>query len=241
MRNGRNYKYFWNGNFLELLCVDDENPSTVVQGFEVGIRKFLIMVKDFFIPKQVTENYIDYVKWKFLHRVFSSALQVLATQAMFRAIGVGYAQSLPSAAAMNWFKHWSRVDDPCFSRIGFLLLASVANIAKQISLGVLPGNWCKTAVHRSFALADNLGEVSAKSQACYIRQALLSGGSKWENIIEGCHISHVNVMKWFRLTQDSKSRSQFNLNTLHEQMLKLNWITKNILFGQRRTSSIQFW
>ncbi|KAI8032442.1 Protein root UVB sensitive 4 [Camellia lanceoleosa] len=35
-------------------------------------------------------------------RVFSSALQVLATQAMFRAIGIGYSHSLPSAAALNW-------------------------------------------------------------------------------------------------------------------------------------------
>ncbi|MCH87072.1 UPF0420 protein-like, partial [Trifolium medium] len=45
---------------------------------------------------------MDYVKWKLLHRVFSSALQVLATQAMFTAIGVGYSSSLPSAAALNW-------------------------------------------------------------------------------------------------------------------------------------------
>ncbi|CAL5443952.1 unnamed protein product [Camellia sinensis] len=44
---------------------------------------------------------MEYVKWKFLHRFFSYALQVLATQ---------------------------------------------------------------TAVHRSFAVADNLGEVSAKAQ-----------------------------------------------------------------------------
>ena len=39
-----------------------------------------LAVRNLFIPKQVSENYKGYVKWKFLHRVFSSALQVLATQ-----------------------------------------------------------------------------------------------------------------------------------------------------------------
>ena len=79
-KSGKDFKYFWNGNSLELICVDSEDTLSIVQGIEVGIRKFLRIVRDFFIPKQVTENYIEYVKWKFLHRVFSSSLQVLATQ-----------------------------------------------------------------------------------------------------------------------------------------------------------------
>jgi hypothetical protein len=44
----------------------------------------------------------------------------------------------------------------------FLLLASIANIAKQISLSCYLATG--SAVHRSFAVADNLGEVSAKAQ-----------------------------------------------------------------------------
>lgn len=44
----------------------------------------------------------------------------------------------------------------------FLLLASIANIAKQISLACYLATG--SAVHRSFAVADNLGEVSAKAQ-----------------------------------------------------------------------------
>ena len=40
------------------------------------------VVWDFFIPRGVTGNYVEYVKWKLLHRVFSSALQVLATQVL---------------------------------------------------------------------------------------------------------------------------------------------------------------
>ncbi|KNA16261.1 hypothetical protein SOVF_090660, partial [Spinacia oleracea] len=214
-RNGRDYRYFWNGDFLELVCVEDGDPLTLVQSFEECIRKFVRVVRDFFIPKQVTENYIDYVKWKFLHRVFSSSLQVLATQAMFRAIGVGYAQSLPSAAAMNWvlkdglgrlsrciytacvgsafdtnLKRVRFATSVMFSlSIGvelmtpafphcFLLLASVANIAKQISLACYLATG--TAVHRSFALADNLGEVSAKAQiqtVCFDNLGLLLAAS----------------------------------------------------------------
>uniref|UniRef100_A0A803MCN3 Protein root UVB sensitive/RUS domain-containing protein n=1 Tax=Chenopodium quinoa TaxID=63459 RepID=A0A803MCN3_CHEQI len=210
-KNGRNYKYFWDEGFLELVCVDDGDPLTFVQSFEVGIRNFVKILRDFFIPKLVTENYIEYVKWKFLHRVFSSSLQVLATQAMFRAIGVGYAQSLPSAAAMNWvlkdglgrlsrciytacvgsafdtnLKRVRFATSVMFSlSIGvelmtpafpncFLLLASVANIAKQISLACYLATG--TAVHRSFALADNLGEVSAKAQiqtVCFDNLGLL--------------------------------------------------------------------
>lgn len=52
--------------------------------FEDGFRKIFrvssLAVRNFFIPKQVPDNYMAYVKWKLLHRVFSSALQVLATQ-----------------------------------------------------------------------------------------------------------------------------------------------------------------
>ncbi len=44
----------------------------------------------------------------------------------------------------------------------FLLLASVANIAKQISLASYLAT--NTAIHRSFAIADNVGEVSATAQ-----------------------------------------------------------------------------
>lgn len=50
---------------------------------------------------------------------------------------------------------------PAFPRY-FLLLASIANIAKQISLSCYLATG--TAVHKSFAVADNLGEVSAKAQ-----------------------------------------------------------------------------
>ncbi|KAF5463884.1 hypothetical protein F2P56_014011 [Juglans regia] len=213
-KSGRVSRYFWDGNCLQLVRVDG-GASSFSFDFDDGFRKFFKIlasaVRDFFIPKQVSESYMDYVKWKFLHRVFSSALQVLATQAMFRAIGFGYSRSLPSAAALNWVlkdglgrlsrciytaslasafdTNLKRVRfstsviftlsigvellTPAFPQY-FLLLASVANIAKQISLASYLAT--NTAVHRSFAIGDNLGEVSAKAQiqtVCFDNLGLL--------------------------------------------------------------------
>lgn len=180
-----------------------DGNSSNLWDFEDGYRKLFRIcasgVRNFFLPREISGNYLEYVKWKFLHRVFSSALQVLATQAMFHAIGIGYSRSLPSAAALNWVlkdglgrlsrciytaslasafdTNLKRVRfstsvlfslsigvellTPAFPQY-FLLLATVANIAKQISLACYLATG--TSVHRSFAVADNLGEVSAKGQ-----------------------------------------------------------------------------
>lgn len=82
-RSGRVSRYFWDGNCLQLVGVD-AGAASFSFNFDDGFRKLYricsLAVRDFFIPKQVSESYMDYVKWKFLHRVFSSALQVLATQ-----------------------------------------------------------------------------------------------------------------------------------------------------------------
>ncbi|KAH1113457.1 hypothetical protein J1N35_006835 [Gossypium stocksii] len=244
-RHGKVSRYFWDGSRVRLLSVDgdgvDGGGSGVPFCFDLDkvVEASSLAIRNFFIPKQVSENYIGYVKWKFLHRVFSSALQVLATQAMFRAIGIGYSRSLTSAAALNWvlkdglgrlsrciytaslasafdtnlkrvrfttsmlftFSIGVELLTPVFPH-HFLLLASLANIAKQMSLacymatsvrirfsfkcsifylsssrswdfflhvicfGVLMFSTMneQPPIHRSFAIADNLAEVSAKSQ-----------------------------------------------------------------------------
>ncbi|KAF2536813.1 hypothetical protein F2Q68_00019339 [Brassica cretica] len=169
--SGRVSRYFLKGDSFELVCLDDDTTSFSHVGFLKLIKLSSSAAKDFFIPKQVSDSYVSYVKWKFLHRVFSSALQVLATQAMFRAIGIGQSRSLASSAAFNWIlkdglgrlcrciytaslasafdTNLKRVRfstsllfslsigvelmTPLFPRY-FLLLASIANIAKQISL-----------------------------------------------------------------------------------------------------------
>lgn len=76
-------RYFWDGNCLKLVPMDGGNSSINFyreDGFGEMISLSSLAVRNFFIPERVNENYLDYVKWKFLHRVFSSALQVLATQ-----------------------------------------------------------------------------------------------------------------------------------------------------------------
>ncbi|KAJ1429353.1 Root UVB sensitive family [Sesbania bispinosa] len=192
-------RFLWDGSCLQLVSVDGAAASSDVDFDDRLFRALGSVVRDFFIPRQVKGNYMDYVKWKLLHRVFSSALQVLATQAMFTAIGVGYSSSLPSAAALNWVlkdglgrlsrciytaslasafdTNLKRVRfstsvlfvasiglellTPTFPQC-FLLLATIANIAKQISLACYLAT--RSAVHQSFATADNLGEISAKAQ-----------------------------------------------------------------------------
>ncbi|KAL6325428.1 hypothetical protein AAG906_023273 [Vitis piasezkii] len=203
-RWGRVSRYFWNGSESRLQLVRvDGGASSLCLNFDDGLNNLFALcssaVRDFFIPQKVSGNYMDYVKWKFLHRVFSSALQVLATQSMFRAIGIGYSRSLPSAAALNWVlkdglgrlcrciytaslasafdTNLKRVRfstsvlfslsigvellTPAFPNY-FLLLATIANIAKQVTVACYLATG--SAVHRSFAIADNLGEVSAKAQ-----------------------------------------------------------------------------
>ncbi|MCD7472241.1 hypothetical protein HAX54_013267 [Datura stramonium] len=199
------FRYIWDGEELKLVSVDGNvfslsdfncNLEDTVQKF---VRICISALRNFFLPREVSPNYLEYVKWKFVHRVSSSALQVLATQAMLRAIGIGNSRSLPLAAALNWVlkdglgrlcrciytaslassfdTNLKRVRfctsvlfslsigvellTPVFPQY-FLMLASIANIAKQISLACYLAT--STAVHRSFAIADNLGEVSAKGQ-----------------------------------------------------------------------------
>ncbi|KAL8038440.1 hypothetical protein ABFX02_11G106800 [Erythranthe guttata] len=216
--NGAVSRCFWDGEELKLVAVDGSDDFSMWDSslsFEDGVRKFgrfcTAAVRNFFLPRKVSGNYLEYVKWKFLHRVFSSALQVLATQAMFRAIGIGYSRALPSAAALNWVlkdglgrlsrciytatlasafdTNLKRVRfstsvlfslsigvellTPVFPKY-FLLLATIANIAKQISLACYLATG--SAVHRSFAISDNIGEVSAKAQiqtVCFDNVGLL--------------------------------------------------------------------
>ncbi|XP_068487532.1 protein root UVB sensitive 4 isoform X1 [Phaseolus vulgaris] len=193
-------RFFWVGNCLQVVTVDGGAAADADVDFDDRVLRVCgSVVREFFIPRGVTGNYVEYVKWKLLHRVFSSALQVLATQAMFTAMGVGFSSSLPSAAALNWVlkdgigrlsrciytaslasafdTNLKRVRfttsvlfvasiglellTPTFPQC-FLLLATIANISKQISLACYLAT--RSAVHQSFAIGDNLGEISAKAQ-----------------------------------------------------------------------------
>lgn len=91
--SGRVSRYFWDGNCLQLVSVDGGASSFRFESDDQFRKLFKICsltVRDFFIPKQVSGNYMGYVKWKFLHRLFSSALQVLATQVMLLFLKVSF-------------------------------------------------------------------------------------------------------------------------------------------------------
>ncbi|XP_022751322.1 protein root UVB sensitive 4 isoform X3 [Durio zibethinus] len=151
-RYGKVSRFFWDGNRVKLLSIDGFGGAGASFCFNLDkvVEVSSLAFRNFFIPKQVSENYMGYVKWKFLHRVFSSALQVLATQAMFRAMGIGHSHSLPSAAAFNW------VLKDGLGRLSRCIYT--ASLASAFDTNL------KSAIHRSFAIADNLAEVSAKSQ-----------------------------------------------------------------------------
>ncbi|KAH8503460.1 hypothetical protein H0E87_014656 [Populus deltoides] len=251
-QSGRVSRYIYEGNSLKLVSLDGGAGSFSLD-FEDAFRKLVRVsgfgIKDFFIPKQVPENYMGYVKWKFLHRVFSSALQVLATQAMFRAIGIGYSRSLPSAAALNWvlkdglgrlsrciytaslasafdtnLKRVRFTTSVLFSlSIGielltptfpqyFLLLATLANIAKQISLACYLATG--SAVHRSFAIADNIGEVSAKAQ------------------IQTVSFDNLGLMLAALLNMLFKNNQRFSLSFPTMSFCFCRFINKNIVSSQ---------
>lgn len=85
--SGRVSRCVWDGEELKLVPVDGVNEFCLgdfLLNYEDGVRKLVRVcedaVRNFFLPREVSSNYFEYVKWKFLHRVFSSALQVLATQ-----------------------------------------------------------------------------------------------------------------------------------------------------------------
>ena len=78
-------RYFWDGNDLKLVSVDGkpvyfDSFDDLRDGCRRLFRSCSLCVRNFLLPREINENYLEYVKWKFLHRVFSSALQVLATQ-----------------------------------------------------------------------------------------------------------------------------------------------------------------
>uniref|UniRef100_M0ZSM8 mRNA, clone: rafl24-09-C04 n=1 Tax=Solanum tuberosum TaxID=4113 RepID=M0ZSM8_SOLTU len=186
-------RYIWDGKDLKLVSVDGNSfsISDFDSNFEDTVHKLVRIcvsaIRNFFLPREVSRNYLEYVKWKFVHRVSSSALQVLATQAMLRAIGIGNSHSLPLAAALNWVlkdglgrlcrciytaslassfdTNLKRVRfctsvlfslsigvellTPVFPQY-FLILASIANIAKQISLAC----YLATSVSLSYKTYD---------------------------------------------------------------------------------------
>ncbi|QDZ17573.1 root UVB sensitive protein [Chloropicon primus] len=159
--------------------------------------------REAFIPENVSPDYWNYVRWRFLQRITSSILSVYTTESMLRAVGVGAKRSLPTAAAFNWllkdgigklgklgivtklgsqydlelkkFRFLSTVvcDIACglemltpLSPQNFLLLASIGNVGKSVGLSIALAT--QPAFHKKFAMADNMADITAKSQAQHV-------------------------------------------------------------------------
>ncbi|KAL3682008.1 hypothetical protein R1sor_000030 [Riccia sorocarpa] len=205
-KDGQEFQYAWDGRsfFLEPLEPLDSNLAGEVspkdpEFYQLGARRILRTLRRTFIPEQVRPHYISYMKWKCLHRVLSSILQVQCTQAMLLAIGVGAQRALPAAAGLNWvlkdglgrlgrFAYSGALGSTFDSNLKrvrfstsvlfslslgleiltpyfpnyFLFLATVANVGKSIALAAYLAT--SSAIHKSFAIGDNLADIAAKGQ-----------------------------------------------------------------------------
>lgn len=107
--SGSVLRYSWDGNGLKLVSLDGNSFSLwdFCVDFEDALRKLVRIccsaLRDFFFPREVSGNYMQYVKWKFLHRVFSSALQVLATQVFFPPFSLRLNHSFLNQARLTFF------------------------------------------------------------------------------------------------------------------------------------------
>lgn len=82
-RSGRSSRCAWDGTTLALVDFEREPPEgleLVDGGLARLVQTSTLAIRGLFVPRHVQENYMGYLRWKFLHRLFSSSLQVLATQ-----------------------------------------------------------------------------------------------------------------------------------------------------------------
>lgn len=82
-RSGRASRYVWDGEQLRLVDFNrelSESREFVGDGFSRLFQMSSSALRELFVPRHVQDNYMVYLRWKFLHRIFSSSLQVLATQ-----------------------------------------------------------------------------------------------------------------------------------------------------------------
>ena len=79
-RSGKSSRLTLESETLRLIDCDQEPQGLLDDGLARFVQIFAAQIRELFVPRHVQDNYAGYLKWKFLHRVFSSCLQVLATQ-----------------------------------------------------------------------------------------------------------------------------------------------------------------
>lgn len=78
---GVSLRYVWEGQRLLLVKNSRRHSTQSLRKFlEDHVKWLRSVVMTLFVPQQVQSNYIYYLKWKLVHRIFSSAIQFQATQ-----------------------------------------------------------------------------------------------------------------------------------------------------------------
>ncbi|KAK9863284.1 hypothetical protein WJX84_005289 [Apatococcus fuscideae] len=102
-----NRQYVWDGGRLysvdvkDLECGQKQNRRSNLKD---RWRRFQSACWSAFFPRadQVWQDYWGYTLWHTGHRLCSSMLNILSTQALLKAIGIGAKRALPAAAGINW-------------------------------------------------------------------------------------------------------------------------------------------
>eukprot|EP00884_Botryococcus_braunii_P016315 jgi/Botrbrau1/3367/Bobra.0337s0008.1 len=101
-------RFVWDGTRIRAVDVDQlkEGNNTSSVQWQQRLRRLNNTIFESLFPEKeaVTPDYWEYVRWRGLHRVFSSVMQNFATQSLLLAVGVGKKgqETLPMAAAINW-------------------------------------------------------------------------------------------------------------------------------------------
>ncbi|CAG8592057.1 2272_t:CDS:2 [Ambispora gerdemannii] len=175
--------------------------KSTLHGFFLEIKQQTITA---FMPKgypySVADNYLNFAKWQFMHNVAGSVTGVLATQSLLYGLaalnwiikdglgqlgGVIYAASISDRFDSEPKRHRFQstvamqlasvleLMTPLWPNM-FLLIASVSNIGKNIAW--LAGSATRAQMHKTFALRDNLGDLTGKSGSQTTAAGLLGAG-----------------------------------------------------------------
>lgn len=96
--------YVWNGKRVVAEDAFFDEKRDAHNTLQRHVQQRFDGLKSAFFPRRelVTPDYWEYVKWRGLHRLFSSMSSIFSTQSLLLAVGVGAKKTLPAAAGINW-------------------------------------------------------------------------------------------------------------------------------------------
>ncbi|CAG8490830.1 7815_t:CDS:2 [Ambispora leptoticha] len=167
------------------------SKKNTLHGFFLEIKQQAITA---FMPKgypdSVTHNYWNFAKWQFVHNVAgavtgAAALNWIIKDGLGQLGGVIYAAIMSDRFDSEPKRHRFQstvamqlasileLMTPLWPNM-FLLIASISNIGKNIAW--LAGSATRAQMHKTFALRDNLGDLTGKSGSQTTAAGLLGTG-----------------------------------------------------------------